>query len=230
MAGDSPTGWWGGPQRANWSSRRPGGQRGSRRDRPAPWGLDFLPDGSALVTERNSGRVLRVRRGSAPQQVAQISGVVAAGEAGLLGLAVSPRYRTDGFVYVYFTSDTDNRIVRFRLTAPQVQQPVLTGLARSGAHNGGRIAFGPDGLLYAGVGDAGQPATAQDPSHRNGKILRMLRRRADQLVLQLPGVPATCRHPVTGRACRWRRARSRADARMGSWARGNCTGESPNRT
>ncbi|MEV5768089.1 PQQ-dependent sugar dehydrogenase [Micromonospora sp. NPDC052213] len=139
----------------------------------APWGLDFLPDGSALVTERNSGRVLRVRRGSAPQQVAQISGVVAAGEAGLLGLAVSPRYRTDGFVYVYFTSGTDNRIVRFRLTAPQVQQPVLTGLARSGAHNGGRIAFGPDGLLYAGVGDAGQPATAQDPSHRNGKILRM---------------------------------------------------------
>jgi glucose/arabinose dehydrogenase len=139
----------------------------------APWGLDFLPDGSALVAERNSGRVLRVRRGSAPQQVAQISGVVATGEAGLLGLAVSPRYRFDGYVYAYFTSSTDNRIVRFRLTAPQVQTPILTGLARASVHNGGRIAFGPDGMLYAGVGDAGQAATAQDPLSRNGKILRM---------------------------------------------------------
>jgi glucose/arabinose dehydrogenase len=63
----------------------------------APWGLDFLPDGSALVAERNSGRVLRVRRGSAPRQGAQVSGVAATGEAGLLGLAVSLRYRFDGY-------------------------------------------------------------------------------------------------------------------------------------
>ncbi|WP_091107178.1 PQQ-dependent sugar dehydrogenase [Micromonospora citrea] len=139
----------------------------------APWGLDFLPDGSALVTERNSGRVLRVRRGSPPQQVAQISGVAATGEAGLLGLAVSPRHRCDGHVYVYFTSSVDNRIVRFRLAAPHAQQPVLTGLARADVHNGGRLAFGPDGLLYAGVGDAGQASTAQDPGSRNGKILRI---------------------------------------------------------
>ncbi|MGN9777096.1 PQQ-dependent sugar dehydrogenase [Micromonospora sp. H33] len=138
-----------------------------------PWGLAFLPDGSALVGERNSGRVLRVRRGAAPQQVAQIAGVFAVGEGGLLGLAVSPRFRRDGYVYAYFTSAVDNRIVRFRLTAPQVQQPILTGLARASAHNGGRIAFGPDGMLYAGVGDAGVAATAQDPRSRNGKILRL---------------------------------------------------------
>ncbi|PZG01500.1 PQQ-dependent sugar dehydrogenase [Micromonospora deserti] len=138
-----------------------------------PWGLAFLPDGSALVAERNSGRVLRVRRGSPPQQVAQISGVSAIGESGLLGLAVSPRYRFDRYVYAYFTSNVDNRIVRFRLTAPQVQQPILTGLARASTHDGGRIAFGPDGMLYAGVGDAAQPATAQDRQSRNGKILRM---------------------------------------------------------
>lgn len=105
--------------------------------------------------------------------MAQVSGVNATGEGGLLGLAVSPGYVQDGYVYVYLTTATDNRIVRFRLTAPQNQEPVLTGLARSSIHNGGRIAFGPDGMLYAGVGDAGQTANAQNPQSRNGKILRM---------------------------------------------------------
>lgn len=138
-----------------------------------PWGLDFLPDGDALVTERNSGRVLRIRPGQSPQQVATISGVSASGESGLLGLAVSPSYAQDGYVYVYLTTASDNRIVRFRLTAPQTQEPILTGLARATIHDGGRIAFGPDGMLYAGVGDAGQTGNAQNLQSRNGKILRM---------------------------------------------------------
>jgi glucose/arabinose dehydrogenase len=138
-----------------------------------PWGMAFLPDGSALVTERNSARVLQVRPGQTPQQVAQISGVSASGESGLLGLAVSPSYAQDGYVYVYFTTSSDNRIARFRLASPQTQQPILTGLARATVHDGGRIAFGPDGMLYAGVGDAGQTASAQNPQSRNGKILRM---------------------------------------------------------
>ncbi|MFK3984706.1 PQQ-dependent sugar dehydrogenase [Micromonospora sp. NPDC050397] len=138
-----------------------------------PWGLAFLSDGSALVAERNTARVLQVRPGQTPQQVAQISGVAAGGEAGLLGLAVSPTYGQDGYVYAYFTTSSDNRIVRFRLTAPQTQQPILTGLARANVHDGGRIGFGPDGMLYAGVGDAGQTASAQNPQSRNGKILRM---------------------------------------------------------
>ncbi|WP_243710258.1 PQQ-dependent sugar dehydrogenase, partial [Micromonospora sp. KC213] len=138
-----------------------------------PWGMDFLPDGSALVAMRNSGQILRVRSGQSPEPVAQISGVAASGEGGLLGLAVSPTYAQDGYVYVYLTTTSDNRIVRFRPTAPQTQQPILTGLARANVHNGGRIAFGPDGMLYAGVGDAGQTAAAQDPRSRNGKILRL---------------------------------------------------------
>ncbi|EEP75222.1 oxidoreductase [Micromonospora sp. ATCC 39149] len=138
-----------------------------------PWGMDFLPDGSALVTLRNSAQVLRVRPGQTPEPVAQISGVTPVGEGGLLGLAISPTYAQDGYVYVYLTTATDNRIVRFRLTAPQTQTPVLTGLARASTHDGGRIAFGPDGLLYAGVGDAGQTANAQNLQSRNGKILRM---------------------------------------------------------
>jgi glucose/arabinose dehydrogenase len=138
-----------------------------------PWGLAFLPDGSGLVAERNTGRVLQVRRGQAPRQVAQIPGVSAIGESGLLGLAVSPTYRRDRYVYAYHTTSADNRIVRFRLASPQPPQPILTGLARAAIHDGGRIAFGPDGMLYAGTGDAAQPAAAQDPLSRSGKILRM---------------------------------------------------------
>jgi hypothetical protein len=72
-----------------------------------------------------------------------------------------------------FTSSSDNRIVRFRLDTPQTQTPILTGLARASIHDGGRIAFGPDGMLYAGVGDAGNTANSQNPQSRNGKILRM---------------------------------------------------------
>lgn len=138
-----------------------------------PWGLGFLPDGSALVTERNSARVLRVTPGSAPVTVTTIAGVSATGEAGLLGLAVSPTFTQDNLVYVYFTSTTDNRIARFRLDTPSSQQVILSGLARASIHDGGRIAFGPDGMLYAGVGDAGVTSNAQNQQSRNGKILRI---------------------------------------------------------
>ncbi|MEH1168614.1 PQQ-dependent sugar dehydrogenase [Micromonospora sp. CPCC 205539] len=139
----------------------------------APWGLDFLPDGSALVAQRDRGTVVRVRPGSPTVQVAQIAGVVAGGEAGLLGLAVSPQYLSDRWVYVCFTTATDIRIARFRLATPQTQEVILSGLARGAVHDGGRIAFGPDGLLYVGVGDAGNTANAQNLASRNGKILRI---------------------------------------------------------
>ena len=138
-----------------------------------PWGLGFLPDGTALVAERNSARVLRIRPGGAPTVVTTVSGVQAGGEAGLLGLAVSPTYAQDNLVYVYFTTASDNRIARFRLDTPQQQTVILSGLARASTHDGGRIAFGPDGMLYAGVGDAGVTANSQNQASLNGKILRM---------------------------------------------------------
>jgi glucose/arabinose dehydrogenase len=138
-----------------------------------PWGMAFLPDGSALVAERNSARVLQLRVGQAPQQVATINGVSASGEAGLLGLAVSPTFAQDNLVYVYFSTASDNRIARFRLSAPQTQTVILSGLARGDIHDGGRLAFGPDGMLYAGVGDAGNTSNAQNMQSNNGKILRM---------------------------------------------------------
>jgi glucose/arabinose dehydrogenase len=138
-----------------------------------PWGLAFLPDGSALVSERNSARLLQVRPGQAPQVLGTIPGVVAAGEGGLMGLAVSPTYSQDQWVYAYYTAASDNRIVRFRLGALGTQQVVVSGIAKANIHDGGRIAFGPDGLLYAGVGDASTTANSQNTQSLNGKILRM---------------------------------------------------------
>ncbi|GAB3842165.1 PQQ-dependent sugar dehydrogenase [Dactylosporangium cerinum] len=136
-----------------------------------PWGLAFLPDGDALVAERDTGRILRLRPGSTPQEVYRVPGVDAGGEGGLLGLAVSPQYAGDGLVYAYFTAEQDNRVVRFRLDGrPEV---IVDGIAKAGNHNGGRIAFGPDGLLYIGTGDAGVTSRSQDPASRNGKILRV---------------------------------------------------------
>jgi glucose/arabinose dehydrogenase len=142
-------------------------------DLQVPWGIAFLPNGDALVSERTTGRILRIpKAGGRPRVVMRVPGVdVNAGEGGLLGLAVSPTYAKDGLVYAYFTSARDNRIVRFRLGG--TPQPILTGLRRGVIHDGGRIAFGPDGKLYATVGEAGQSGLAQDPGSRNGKILRM---------------------------------------------------------
>ena len=138
-----------------------------------PWGIAFLPGGDALVSERTTGRILRLPAGGgAPEVAMEVPGVdTGAGEGGLLGLAVSPDYEEDELVYAYFTTAEDNRIARFRLG--EEPEPILTGLARAELHNGGRIAFGPDGKLYATVGDTGDGELAQDPESENGKILRM---------------------------------------------------------
>ncbi|MFC4048818.1 PQQ-dependent sugar dehydrogenase [Actinomadura syzygii] len=139
-----------------------------------PWGLAFLPDGSALISERPSGRVLKLAPGSTtPTEVAKLTGPVSTGEGGLLGLAVSPTYEQDGYVYAYYTSSSDNRIVRFKLASPAQQEVLYSGIPKNTFHDGGRIAFGPDGKLYATVGDAGTRTNAQDKNSPSGKILRM---------------------------------------------------------
>lgn len=133
-----------------------------------PWGLAFLSNGDALVAERDSAQILRVpAAGGEPEQVYEVPGVSAEGEGGLLGLAVSA-----GYVYAYFTAADDNRIVRFQLDGGE-PEVIFDGIAKNTFHNGGRIAFGPDGMLYVGTGDAGDTATSQDPDSVNGKILRL---------------------------------------------------------
>jgi glucose/arabinose dehydrogenase len=138
-----------------------------------PWGVAFLPDGDALVGERDTGRIVRIPKGGGkPRAVMTIGDAYNdGGEGGLLGLAVSPGYRRDHEVYAYVTTRTDNRIVRFRLGGKAT--PILTGLRRGTIHDGGRIAFGPDEKLYAGVGETGEMGLAQEADARNGKILRM---------------------------------------------------------
>jgi glucose/arabinose dehydrogenase len=138
----------------------------------APWGLAFLPNGDALVSERDRERILRVpAAGGEPVEVMRLPETEPGGEGGLLGLAVSPTYAQDSLVYAYLTADEDNRIVRFRLGGPV--EAVLTGIPKAGIHNGGRLAFGPDGNLYAGTGDAGDTDLAQDDRSLGGKVLRM---------------------------------------------------------
>jgi glucose/arabinose dehydrogenase len=138
-----------------------------------PWALAFLPGGDALVSERETGRILRVSaNGGTPTEVMRIPDVATdSSEGGLLGIAVAPTYPSDTLIDAYYTTRTDNRIVRF--TAGGQIQPVLTGLRRGSVHNGGRIAFGPEGRLYAGVGETGSRGLAQDRAALNGKILRI---------------------------------------------------------
>ena len=143
-----------------------------------PWGIDFLPgrNGDALVAERTTGRIIRLARPGGKKSVAyRVRGVdTGSSEGGLLGIAVSPDYAKDKLVYAYYTrgGGSENRIVRFKLGSGRATT-VLSGLQASPIHNGGRIAFGPDGKLYATVGDAGNTANAQNLKVQNGKILRM---------------------------------------------------------
>ncbi|MBA8814659.1 PQQ-dependent sugar dehydrogenase [Frigoribacterium faeni] len=138
-----------------------------------PWSLVFRGD-TPLVSERDTGRVLELAADGSTREIGTVAGVRHGGEGGLLGLAVD-----DDQLYAYSTGDEGNRIQRFPLNGEPGElelgrpETILDELASAGYHNGGRIAFGPDGMLYAGVGDAGQASAAQDLDSLSGKILRL---------------------------------------------------------
>jgi glucose/arabinose dehydrogenase len=149
----------------------------------SPWGVVQLADGTLLVASRDTGKITRVDPAKKTSTViGTVPGVAhtQGGEAGLLGLALSPDFGTDHLLYAYFSTESDNRIARMvfdptRSPGDQLGAPdtILRGIPTGSIHNGGRIAFGPDGMLYAGTGETGQRGLAQDMSSLGGKILRM---------------------------------------------------------
>lgn len=141
-----------------------------------PWGVVFLPSGDMLLTER-PGTLLRISGSDRTQY--PISGVRHIGEGGLLGIALHPNFAENNWVYVYLTTGdeggTTNRVERYQLQDDQLtnREVILSNLPGARYHDGGAIAFGPDGYLYVTVGDASNSNLAQDTSSLAGKILRI---------------------------------------------------------
>jgi glucose/arabinose dehydrogenase len=144
-----------------------------------PWAVVFLEDGTAIISERDSAKIKAAKEGRT-SDVGTIPDVDPGGEGGLLGLALSPRFAEDRYLYSYYTSPNDNRIARSRLE----QEPdgrlrlgpsevIFEGMSKASTHNGGRIRFGPDGFLYVGTGDSQRRNQPQDRNALGGKILRL---------------------------------------------------------
>lgn len=145
------------------------------QDLTVPWEVAFLPNGDLLVSER-SGSIKRV---SDHTKVFPIAGVKETHEGGLLGLALHPDFASNGWIYLYYTATAPNGLVnkveRYRLHNDTLtdKTEIISGIPAANNHDGGRIAFGPDRLLYIATGDALDEQSAQDVNSLAGKILRV---------------------------------------------------------
>ena len=141
-----------------------------------PWEIAFLPEGGILITER-AGKLLRLEKTT--KVIKEITGVAHIGEGGLLGLALHPDFAKNRMLYLYLTvqgkDGLENRVERYNLKddALTERKVILDGIKGSSNHDGGRLAFGPDGYLYITTGDAEDSALAQSKNSLNGKILRI---------------------------------------------------------
>lgn len=139
-----------------------------------PWSMVRRADGSILVSERETGLLKALMPGGTLETFAEVPGVVPDGEGGLLGLEILERDGTE-WLYAYITARTENRVLRFELTATGLgaATTIIDGIPKASIHNGGRLKVGPDKLLYIGTGDATDKPAAQNLSRLNGKILRL---------------------------------------------------------
>jgi glucose/arabinose dehydrogenase len=145
-----------------------------------PWGVAFLPEGGILITER-PGRLRLVKGGKLqPAPVATIK-ITGSAEGGLMGLALHPDFRANHLFYMYYTEMKQgravNRVARWKLSADSshawLDRVILDDIPAARYHDGGRLRFGPDRMLYVGTGDARDPALSQDRGTPAGKILRL---------------------------------------------------------
>lgn len=146
-----------------------------------PWSIAFAPDGRLFVTERPGRvRIIDVTRRTS-ELALSMDDVYSEGEAGLLGLALDPQFAQTRFVYLYYSARAGggavNRVVRYREAGSRLAERavLLDGIPAAQIHDGGRIRFGPDGLLYITAGDAANTSLAQDLGSLAGKILRINR-------------------------------------------------------
>lgn len=144
-----------------------------------PWSLVFLPGDRALVSER-AGSIRLIRNGKLQQKPYVTLPVHHAGEGGLMGLAVHPDFARQPFIYAMYTfrkqdGTLDNRVVRLRDSGDTatIDKVILAGIPGARLHDGGRIGFGPDGMLYITTGENFEADMAQDLSSLGGKILRI---------------------------------------------------------
>lgn len=162
-----------------------------------PWSIAFLPNKDMIVSER-SGKLRLVKGGAlVPEPIANVP-TSADKESGLLGIALHPKFEENGFLYAYYTVKKGgrpvNQIARYVLerdgSRTREAKVIFDDIPAESRHDGGRMKFGGDGMLYVGTGDAGEPGISQDPKNPGGKLLRLTPDGATPPDNPIPGSPA----------------------------------------